>query len=136
MWHLQSLHLSSRSLAPSAFKPLSSSLLSRFVALVFSPHPHPPSRPLSLIASCCHKSNYIGVVSMGNRLPSCLPFRPPFPTSSHTATIILPPSQPPPPPHLYLCAYLHISPVCPFSPSPSLPLFLSPTHTRTQRVSR
>ena len=94
--------------APNTFKHLSSflfslppptSFISYFLTiaptLAFFPHPSclpsslrhcppPPSlRARSLIASCCYKSNYIGVVSMGNRPP-------PFPTSSHTAAIALP----------------------------------------------
>lgn len=86
------------------------SSVSYFVALVFSsslttPPPVLPPFVLahSLIASCCHKSNYIGDVSTGNRLPSAPHFPP-----HHT---LLPSSYLPRAlyPRLYLCAYLHVS---------------------------
>lgn len=68
------------------------------------PHASTPPPPSfcgpSLIASCCHKSNYIGVVSTGNRSPPHTPPPallppPPHPTSSHVASIIVLTSSPP-----------------------------------------
>lgn len=116
-----------------------------FSSLIFSPsfslplfslscffHILPPSlRTRSLIASCCHKSNYIGVVSMGNRLLS---------------------SPPPPISHLITHCYHHLTPHT-HTPSPSLslclstylstplPLFLSlclthtDTHTQNEQIN-
>lgn len=93
-----------------------------------SPHrPPPPSfRTHSLIASCCHKSNYIGVVSMGNRLSSCHPSSPSFPPH-HTVppSSYLPRSLSiPSPPPIFISLSIYISP-----PSSSL---LS--HTQNEKL--
>lgn len=146
MWDPQSLHLFlSLSLspvitpsllsasAPDMFKPPSCLLLSfsrllpsrpRFLfSLTFFPHPPSllsslPLPPFVRSRSLTHCFLLPQIKLYRGRIhgqPTPL-LRPPFPTSSHTATIILPPS-----PHLYLPAYLHIS------PSPLSLLFLSLT---------
>lgn len=85
--HWQILH---PSLFPSSFLTLVSP------PLAFLPFANPPF--CSLIASCYHKSNYIGVVSIGNRLhippppPCCPPLAPGFPPH-HTLLPYLPRSS-------------------------------------------
>ena len=115
------------SFAPLISSPsLSLPLYCRFFSTSSPLRPPPPSfRTRSLIASCCHKSNYIGVVSIGNRLPSF-----PLPPISHLITHCYHhlTSLAPPPHHLYLSAHLH-TPLFLFL---SLSRSLSLTHTHTQ----